>query len=391
MALGARWSKSLALGLALAAAVAPAQGRVAPSGQLRVARVHHTTTLLGDGRVLVVGGRSLDGTTALASVELFDPRTRRWSQAAPLSVGRSTHAATLLDDGRVLVTGGLTEVSSGASARFVALASAELYEPRKNAWTLTRPMAEARGGHTATLLIDGTVLVVGGAREERVNVGVVERFDPKTAAFQSHASLPTPRAGHLAIRLADGSVVVLGGHGARGASSGASVVLDAVERFLPASQAWQVAPRLSEPRQRSAAVVQADEVLVIGGQTATGSTNLVEAWAPGSPAWAPRPSLSMGLVGHSATRLSSGDVVVIGGESPTSVDTASVQRWRHDTQRWCQGGQLQVARKGHTATLLAGGRVLVVGGTSGGLPEASVELWEGTSGRCEEPPSLPLE
>ena len=99
----------------------------------------------------------------------------------------------------------------------------------------------------------------------------------------------------------------------------------------------------------------------------------------------------MGLVAHSATRLDSGDVVVIGGESPTSVDTSRVQRWRHDTRRWCLGGQLQVARKGHTATLLPGGRVLVVGGTSGGLPEASVELWEDASGRCEEPPSLPIE
>ena len=352
------------LGVLVAASLGLAQGRVFSAGQLAVARVHHTATALKDGRVLVVGGRGLDGLTALTSVELFDPRSGRWSKAAPMSTGRSQHTATLLDDGRVLVTGGLTQVSSPDAARFVALESAELYEPKTNRWVPTAPMAEARNGHTATLLADGSVLVVGGAREQRVDLGAVERFDPKSGRFQRLTPLIIPRAQHLAVRLADGSVVVLGGR-SHGAASGAPVVLDAVERLVPTTLTWQLVPPLAEARQRSAAVALGDELLVIGGQTPNSSTNLVEGWRPPATSWTARPSLSMGLAGHTASALPSGDVVVIGGELPSSVDTQRIQRWRHELEQWCLAGELRASRKGHTATLLPDGRVLVVGGTRG--------------------------
>lgn len=384
--------RCLALGLMLAATAGLAQGRVVAAGQLTVARAQHTATLLADGRVLVVGGRGVDGLTALASAELFDPRTRRWSRAAPLHFGRAQHTATRLADGRVLVTGGVAPASTGDDARFVALASAEVYEPRRNTWTELAPMADARASHTATLLPDGSVLVVGGAREQRVELASVERFEPQRGRFQPLLPLLIPRAQHAAVGLPDGSVVVLGGRARRAGLHGpVSQVLDAAERFVPATQTWQLLPSMSEARQRPAALAQGDEVLVIGGQTGTSSTNLIEAWALGARAWAHRPGLAMGRSGHTATRLSAGDVLVVGGEAPTAVDTPWVQRWRPDARRWCVAGQLRASRKGHTATLLPAGGVLVVGGTSGGLPEASAELWEAAGGPCEEPPALPAE
>jgi hypothetical protein len=376
----------------LAGTAGLAQGRVGPAGQLSVARSQHTATRLADGRVLVVGGRGTDGLTALASVELFDLRTRRWRRVAPLQQGRAQHTATLLADGRVLVAGGVTATSSGDAARFVAVASAEMYEPRRNTWTPAGPMADARASHTATLLADGSVLVVGGAREQRVELASVERFEPKSGRFQPLLPLLIPRAQHAAVGLPDGSVVVLGGRARRAGPHGAvSQVLEAAERFVPATQTWQLLPSMSEARQRPAALAQGDEVLVIGGQTGTSSTNLLEAWALGARAWTHRPGLAMGLSGHTATRLAAGDVLVVGGEAPTAVDTPWVLRWRQDARRWCLAGQLRASRKGHTATLLPGVGVLAVGGTSGGLPEASAELWEAAGGPCEEPPALPLE
>lgn len=399
-------ARLMLLGLVVVASEGMSQGRVVPAGRLMAPRTHHTATALKDGRVLVVGGRGVDGLTALSSVELFEPRTQRWRSGAPMSTGRSQHTATLLEDGRVLVTGGLAEASSSDSApsdsaRFVALASAEIYDPKMNRWAQTAPMAEARNGHTATLLADGSVLVVGGAREQRVDLSAVERFDPKSGRFELLSPLIVPRAQHVAVRLGDGSVVVLGGR-TRAAGSGAPVVsvslavspvvLDAVEQWLPATLTWHLLPPLTEGRQRSAAVVVGGALVVIGGQTATSSTNLVEGWTPWTPpttSWRSWPSLSMGLAAHSATALPSGDVVVIGGEPSISVDTPRIQRWRHELGQWCVAGELRSSRKGHTATLVSGGRVLVVGGTSGGLPEASVEVWEGALGPCGAPPSLP--
>ena len=130
---------------------------------------------------------------------------------------------------------------------------------------------------------------------------------------------------------------------------------------------------------------------VIGGQTATSSTNYAETWAPGAAEWKQfENNLSMSLSAHTGTRLPSGDIVVIGGEPPNAIDTSRVQRWVVSLKQWCLAGELINARKFHSATLLDDGRVLVVGGTSGGLPEKSAELWVATQGKCEEPPGLTM-
>lgn len=381
----------VALSLALAPA-ALAQGKVTKAGTLGTARTNHTATALDDGRVLVAGGRGADGLSTLASVELFEPKTRRWQPGPPMAVGRSHHAATLLADGRVLVTGGTAHESKEGKNRFVALASAEVYEPKANRWTTVSPLAQARNGHSATRLKDGRVLVVGGAREQRSHLTAVELFDPASGAWQPRRPLARARWLHEAVRLSDGSVVVLGGRSnqpAQGQGPGAAVA--EAERFDASSGTWHAVPGLNEARQRTAAVAHADTVTVVGGQTTSSSTNYVESWTPGAASWVLGEHLSMALSAHSATLLPSGDVVVIGGEPPNEVDTARVQRFDAAQKRWCLAGALEAARKGHSATLLPDGRVLVVGGTSAGLPEPAAELWEPAKGRCEEPPGVSLE
>ena len=87
----------------------------------------HTATLLGNGKVLMVGGwyTTSDNygepiNTTLASAELFDPVTGTFTATGSLTMARWGHTATLLSNGKVLVAGG--ENRSGY------LVSAELYE-----------------------------------------------------------------------------------------------------------------------------------------------------------------------------------------------------------------------------------------------------------------------
>jgi hypothetical protein len=85
----------------------PVDGSFRPAGPLRQARAGHTATLLPDGRVLVVGGSGAgDLWDGLRSVEVYDPATRRFTLAGWLNEGRDEHTSTLLDDGSVLVVGG---------------------------------------------------------------------------------------------------------------------------------------------------------------------------------------------------------------------------------------------------------------------------------------------
>ena len=80
------------------------------TGSLNIARYYHTATLLSDGRVLVAGGAATGPQTfpypALASAELYNPATGNWTFTGNLNAGRLLHTATLLLNGKVLVAGG---------------------------------------------------------------------------------------------------------------------------------------------------------------------------------------------------------------------------------------------------------------------------------------------
>jgi hypothetical protein len=109
----------------------------------------------------------------------IDIRMYPVNDAAPLDSTalppRFLHTATTLRDGRVLFAGGFDRLVSSscppgtadpAAACFQATASddAALFDPATGRVRATRePMLASRGGHTATLLPDGTVLLAGGA------------------------------------------------------------------------------------------------------------------------------------------------------------------------------------------------------------------------------------
>src|SRR6266446_6159239 len=68
-------------------------------------------------------------------------------------------------------------------------------------------MTAPRGGHTATLLVNGKVLITGGRRD---GLGSAELFDPVTGTFSTTGEMITPRHVHTATLLYDGRVLVAG-------------------------------------------------------------------------------------------------------------------------------------------------------------------------------------
>ena len=103
-----------------------------------------------------------------------------------LHTARSGHTATLLLDGRVLV-----------AADQGHLASAELYDPASGTWTPTGSLTKGRVLHTATLLPNGKVLVVGGF-DGTFSMSSAELYDPASGTWTATGSLATERESHTA-------------------------------------------------------------------------------------------------------------------------------------------------------------------------------------------------
>ena len=169
-------------------------------GPMRFARIAHTATLLKDGRVLIAGGR---GESLTASAELFDPKTHKFIETGSMITARYKHTAGLLPDGRVLIAGGSDERDWHGT-----LASAEIYDPRTGRFTATSPLNDARFKlpDEAVRLASGRLLVAGGSRK-------VEIYDPWSGQFLI-ASGEISDVWHFMseTRLKDGSVLLAGGY-----------------------------------------------------------------------------------------------------------------------------------------------------------------------------------
>ncbi|WP_438007435.1 kelch repeat-containing protein [Sorangium sp. So ce321] len=359
-----------------------------PTGAMSVARANHTATRLLDGRVLVAGGRddTRYGVDAHSSAEIYDPRARQWTPAASMGSARSGHTATLLTDGRVLVLGGNRRMSEDS-----VLAAAEIYDPALNAWTAVAPMGLPRGGHTATLLADGRVLVAGGfsVLGRWQELAICEIYDPAAGAFSPAASLLYPRRGHAAVRLLDGKILVAGGEG------------NLAELYDPASDTWSLTGPMVENRADNAAtLLPGGQVLVIGGTGAPwgGDTEAVQAevYDPATSSWTAAPGLGApslqgeeiavsGISGQRAVALANGRVLLSGGERSTRSPCPwytmdSCADWRDSPSiaifsgtalydpaggGWTAGASMISGRSEHTATLLLDGKVLLAGGYAG--------------------------
>jgi len=183
----------------------PATGRFTPTGSMSVGRAEHTATLLEDGRVLIAGGTNSIG---LDSAEVYDPATGKFSPTGSMTTARQNHAATLLGDGRVLIVGG---TANGVTGPFGTLASAEIYDPASGKFTATGSMTTARSGPTATLTLDGRVMVIGGVDESSKALNSAEIYDPASATFGgAGAGIPEPAASRTATLLSDGTLLTVG-------------------------------------------------------------------------------------------------------------------------------------------------------------------------------------
>jgi hypothetical protein len=304
------------------------------------------------------------------------------SATGSLGTGREFHTATLLLSGKVLVTGG------GGLFGYDHYASCELYDPSTGAWVPTGSLATPRAEHTATLLPSGKVLVTGGFFDGtgHNSLASCELYDPDTGTWTTTGSLVTPRAEHTATLLPSGKVLVTGGY----FDTHVIGPLASCELYDPDADTWAAAGSLATRRAgHTATVLSSGQVLVTGGSDAGSIEGLgsCELYDPSTGTWATTGSLITSRYYHAAVRLLSGKVLLTGGFSSAG-NLTSCELYDPTAGTWAGTGSLTVARYSHPVILLPSGKVLVMGGSYNGGLLGSCELNDPTPGTWVEADAL---
>jgi hypothetical protein len=310
-------------------------------------RAAHTSTLLSDGRVLLVGGRYKPATTVISagSGEIFDPQNGLFSPTTSMSTGRAFHTATLLPSGKVLVTGGV----DGSNAY---LASAELYDPATGYFHPTGSMTTPRADHRATLLASGKVLITGGTNTE-----TAELYDPVRGTFTlTSGSMSAPRFYHTATLLRNGTVLIVGG----------IVGTSHHELYDPATDSFRPTGTFVQPRLRhTATLLSSGLVLVTGGEPTSSLPAFVYDPETEQSFEFPMPCQR---VRHNALAMSGGYVAVAAGTCDL------MELFEPLTRSFTAASRSELKLPNRGATLLTDERILLTGGFANASEAAPLQF-----------------
>ena len=288
----------------------------------------HMQTVLGDGRLIFVGGQAREEpaafTEAVAIVKLYDPVANTWEVLPDLNEQRWYPTLVRLTDERLLACGG------GQRPDARRTAECEVFDPGTQRWTRTGPLGQPTEYSPSALLFTGEVLTTWSPPQ---------LYNPTTGTWRNTGDFVRPARGfpdhsdHTLIMLPGGDAIAVG---VKAPVSGAMV-----ERYDVAAGTWRAGASPTNVRSRPEVLMLPDgRVLAAGGRLERG-TATTNPWN----------------------------------------QVAVADLYDPDADTWRGVAPMAMAREYHAMTLLVpDGRVLTTSGTgdqaSGPAPEASVEAFE---------------
>jgi N-acetylneuraminic acid mutarotase len=270
-------------------------------------RQEHSVVALA-GEIYIVGGYS-PSSTAVATVQAYDPSTRMWRsvRAFPQVLNHANAAVvgdtlyvlgfyigssqtntsgqvyaydpaadewteeTAMPQGTQRASGCVatlgTKIYVFGGARGTTVSDASVYDTSADSWEMLPALPESRE-HCAAAAIGGVLYIAGG------RAGAITGFRPSTLAFDpatkmysQKAPIPTPRGGIASAVLA-GRLFTFGGEG--NPAAGTNGVFGDVEAYDPVSNSWQEFTPLEIPRHGYGAATLDDRIYLPGGANRQG-------------------------------------------------------------------------------------------------------------------------
>jgi N-acetylneuraminic acid mutarotase len=290
----------------------PASGTWSSAGTLPDPLANHAAVRMQNGKVLVVGGYTRLN-VLLSTAHLYDPETGQWSPAGNLGSARQFHTAVVLANGKVLVAGGLVP----GDGSFLPTGSAELYDPATGEWSDTGAMSLPRFAHTMTSLLNGKALVATGSNENLnqppflTPVRSCELYDPETETWSFTGEVLLPRSTPTATLLLDGRVLLAGGTD----NNTTDQPTNKAEIYDPATQQWGATGDMTFARDfaTETRLLSGRVMLIAGYGNDFALLDKGDIYDPATETWSPTGKMGNARAGHTATLLSDGKVIVAAG------------------------------------------------------------------------------
>jgi non-specific serine/threonine protein kinase len=276
------------------------------------ARQQTASAVLG-GRVWVLGGlvgEDPSDVAATTKVEAYDPAIDTWTAGPELPLPLH-HAMAVTYNGELVVMGGWVPDGSNLTAT----TSDKAYALRDGSWVELPNMPIPRAAGAAAVADDRIVVAGGQSGGELV---------PATAAFDGNswkdaADIPTPRE-HLAAASDGGSGYV---YAVGGRELSADQNSGALERYDPATDAWEELPPMPTPSGSLGAAVVERHLVTVGGEDPASIVKTVQSYDIRTQKWAELPDMLTPRHGAAVVGVGQTLYALDGAEAPTHAESTA--------------------------------------------------------------------
>jgi N-acetylneuraminic acid mutarotase len=199
---------------------------------------------------------------------VYDPKTDRWSALPKLSSPRASVAAA--------AAGGKLHIFGGRGVDKVTVATHEVFDPKTGRWSEAAPLPGPPRDHAGIAVLDGKIHIFGGRTADVVdNLDRHDVYDPATGAWSKAAPLPRPRSSG-AYTVLKGLILFAGGECKPGGKPGDRLTYDDVDGYDPKTDRWTALAPLPEGRHAFGAATVGTVAYFAGGTPTCGGGNTAD-------------------------------------------------------------------------------------------------------------------